>query len=281
MARIKPSPRARQRKREGEAAASQAAAPAKADCGSRHPLARRRALAAVVLAVVAVARARRPGHLAPRGAAGRRPRAVPAAGRRHHDFRLPEWIVGDVRGQVIETCRARGSAVDPRSRTFSATIENAFALHPWVESVERIEKQLSAGGARRAARTAGRWRWSRSPQGEARNCCRSTPAAFSLPADDVPLIRRSYLPRITGIVGQPPAGAAVGRPARRRRRRPGRAAGRRVGGAQPGEHRARRRGRRSKASSRYFVYDLVTRGGTRIVWGAAPQAALPARPTSP
>jgi hypothetical protein len=95
-----------------------------------------------------------------------------------------------------------------------------------------------------------------------------------LPADDVPLIRRQYLPRITGIVGQPPVGQ--------------RWEDQRVQGAVEivghlsevweslhltaitPRARPEIRGERQ-----FFVYDLVTRGGTQIIWGASPHAAAP------
>ena len=82
------------------------------------------------------------------------------------------------------------------------------------------------------------------------------------------------MPRITGIVGQPPAGQRWDDP--------------RVAGAvelavrladvwealhlQEIVPSARPE---VQGDRQYFVYDLVTRGGTRIVWGAAPQASVP------
>ena len=90
-----------------------------------------------------------------------------------------------------------------------------------------------------------------------------------LPADDVPLVRRRYLPRISGIVGQPPVGQKWDDP--------------RVAGATELASRladvwqslhlvdilpsARPE---ISAEQRYFVFSLITRGGTRVVWGAAP-----------
>jgi hypothetical protein len=96
-----------------------------------------------------------------------------------------------------------------------------------------------------------------------------------LPADDVPLIRRQYLPRITGIAGQPPVGQRWEDP--------------RVAGAVdlalaladvweplhlseicPSARTELQGGRQ------VFVYDIITRGGwTKIVWGAAPGEHAP------
>jgi hypothetical protein len=95
-----------------------------------------------------------------------------------------------------------------------------------------------------------------------------------LPAGDVPLIRRQYLPRIMGIVGQPPVGQRWEDP--------------RVQGAVEivgyladlweslhltaitPRARPEIRGERQ-----FFVYDIVTRGGTQIIWGASPHAGAP------
>lgn len=188
----------------------------------------------------------------------------------------PAWLVANVREQVIHTAGLdrRLSILDP---AFPETVQNAFALHPWIASVNRIEKLVPAGVQvdvtyREPVAVI------ETPFGDTRLLLPVDNRGVHLPADDVPLIRRQYLPRITGIVGQPPAGQRWEDP--------------RVGGA---VEIAARLGDVWEAlhlqeitpSTRpevkvtgseevqYFVYELVARGGTRIQWGPAPQAQAP------
>jgi hypothetical protein len=184
---------------------------------------------------------------------------------------LPEWIVGDVRGQVIESAGLAGrlSILDPN---FLGTIENAFALHPWVASVDRIEKRYPP-----AVYVELTYRQPiavvESPDGEGTQLLPVDAEGIHLPAADVPLIRRSYLPRITGIVGQPPLG---------QRWDDARVAGaidlsvrladvweslnlaNIVPSAWP----------EVQGDQKYFTYVLVNRGGTLIEWGAPPQTTV-------
>jgi hypothetical protein len=188
----------------------------------------------------------------------------------------PAWIAADVRDQVIHTAGLdrRLSLLDP---AFPETVKNAFSLHPWIASVNRIEKLVPAGVQldvtyRQPVAVI------ETPFGETRLLLPVDYRGVHLPADDVPLIRRQYLPRITGIVGQPPVGQRWEDP--------------RVGGAV--EIAALLGGvwealhlQEITPSTRpevkvtgseevqYFVYELVARGGTRIQWGPAPQARAP------
>jgi hypothetical protein len=112
------------------------------------------------------------------------------------------------------------------------------------------------------------------PQGETALLLPVDASGIHLPADDVPLIRRTYLPRITGIVGQPPVGRPWDDP--------------RVAGAVELAVRLADVWEalnlttivpsalvKVQGDHSYFAYDLVNRGGTRIAWGPAPQAAPP------
>jgi hypothetical protein len=181
----------------------------------------------------------------------------------------PEWIVADIRGQVIHSSGLDGrlSILDSG---FVEAIKHAFALHPWVLSVNRIEKrfppavnvELTYREPLAVIETA---------RGELLPVDRH---GLHLPAEDVPLIRREYLPRAIGIVGQPPVGQ--------------RWEDARVQGAieivgyltqvwEPlhlkvitPRARPEIRGERQ-----FFVYDIVTHGGTRIIWGASPHAGAP------
>jgi hypothetical protein len=239
---------------------------------SRHPLARRRALAGIMLAVVAA--------LALGGSAAWRVVSPMIVGGQRYVLHSdgitisdpPEWIVGDVRRQVIEASGLAGrlSILDPN---FVTSIEHAFALHPWVEKVLRIEKNYPPAvhvevTYRRPVAVI------EAPQGDAALLLPVDAQGIHLPADDVPLIRRTYLPRITGIVGQPPVGRTWDDP--------------RVAGAVELAVRLADVWEALNLTSivpsalvkvqgdhSYFAYDLVNRGGTRIAWGPAPQTAPP------
>lgn len=181
----------------------------------------------------------------------------------------PEWIVADVRSQVIHSSGLDGrlSILDPQ---LPETINRAFALHPWVQSIDRVEKRFPPAvhielTYRRPIAVIETVRGELLPVDV---------AGRRLPEDDVLLVRRKSLPRIAGIVGQPPLG-------------------------QPWED-ARAQGAVEIVTSlnevwdrlfldyitprvrpelrgerQFFIYDIVTRGGTRIIWGASPHAAAP------
>ena len=112
------------------------------------------------------------------------------------------------------------------------------------------------------------------PQGDITQLLPVDAHGINLPAADVPMIRRTYLPRISGVVGQPPTGQRWDDP-----RVPG-AVDLAVRLADEWEPlslaeivpsaRPEVQGERN-----YYLYDLVTRGGTRIVWGAAPHDGVP------
>jgi len=185
---------------------------------------------------------------------------------------LPEWITGDVRGEAVRNAGLAGrlSVLDD---AFVQVIEDAFVLHPWVESVDRITKSYPAGvhvelTYRRPVAVV---------ELVNQNVVQLIPIdrhGVHLPESDVPNIRKRYLPRIGNIVERPPVGQPWADP--------------RVLGAvelavqlEPvwkslhlvdilPSARAEIRNQR-----RYFLFDLITRTGTRIVWGAAPGTAPP------
>ncbi|MGI9428233.1 MAG: cell division protein FtsQ/DivIB, partial [Bythopirellula sp.] len=185
---------------------------------------------------------------------------------------LPEWITGEVRSEAIRNAGIIGrlSVLDD---AFAQVIEDAFVLHPWVESVERITKRYPAGAHVELTY--------RRPIAAVelvnQNVVQLIPIdrfGVHLPSSDVPNIRKRYLPRIGGVVERPPVGQPWTDP-------------RVLGAAEIAEQlapvwesmhlvdilpsaRPEIRGR-----MRYFVFDLITRGGTRVVWGAAPSAAPP------
>lgn len=185
---------------------------------------------------------------------------------------LPEWITGDVRGEAVRNAGLAGrlSVLDD---AFVQVIEDAFVLHPWVESVDRITKSYPAGvhvelTYRRPVAVV---------ELVNQNVVQLIPIdrhGVHLPASDVPNIRKRYLPRIGNIVERPP----VGQPWADQRV---------LGAAELAEQLAQvweslhlvdilpSARPEIRAGQRYFVFDLITRGGTRIVWGAAPGTAPP------
>jgi len=239
---------------------------------STHSLARLRAKAAIVAGVVALlAFGGRAVWLqvAPRVAAGDR-YLLPA-----EEITVnqpPEWIAADVRGQVISNAGLdrRLSVLDPG---FIASIEGAFALHPWVASVQKIEKRFPP-----AVRVELIYRKPVAaievPAADGFQLLPVDWRGVRLPAADVPAIRLRYLPRLTGVVGTPAEGQRWDDP-----RVPGAVdLAMRLADSWESLHlfeivpsaRPEVQGDR-----RYFVYDLRSGGGTQIVWGAPPLENLP------
>ena len=185
---------------------------------------------------------------------------------------LPEWITSDIRSQVVQR-----SGLDRRLSVLDAgfmqVVEDAFVLHPWVESVDQIIKSYPPGVQVDLTY--------RQPVAVVEMAVRQgiqfvpvDKQAVHLPSGDVPEIRKRYLPRIGGIVARPPEGQKW--------------SDQRVTGAvelaqQLADHweefhlvdilpstRPEIRG-----EHRFYVFDLITRGGTRIVWGPSPAMKIP------
>ncbi len=184
---------------------------------------------------------------------------------------LPEWIKADVRMEVV-----RNSGLDRQlsvlDEAFASVVEDAFALHPWVESVDKITKSYPPAvyvdlTFRRPVAVVE---------------LASAAGVQLVPVDrhgvqlpkDVPDIFKRYLPRIGGIVGHPPEGQQWADP-------------RVIGATELAEllsgtwealhlvdilPSARAE---IQDQHRYFVFNLITQGGTRIEWGAAPSNAPP------
>ncbi len=274
MARMKPdqSNAAPAAKRKTAKAPKKKAASAELLAAGRHPLARRRAKAALVLAVVSL--------LAIGGrAVWLRVATTVAAGERYllpaeaiTVNKPPEWIAADVRGQVIHNAGLdrRLSILD---LGFVSAIESAFALHPWVAAVNSIEKSYPP-----AVHVELTYRKPVAaievPSGDSFQLLPVDSRGVRLPAADMPAIRLNYLPRLTGVVGPPPEGQRWDDP-----RVPGAVdLAMRLADVWESLHlfeivpsaRPEIQGDR-----RYFIYDLRSGGGTQIVWGAPPQEILP------
>jgi hypothetical protein len=181
----------------------------------------------------------------------------------------PPWIRSDIKAQVLRDTGLVGtiSLLDDWS-ILSRRVRDAFEFHPWIAAVERITKRLPASlhieltyrrpiAAVEASNSGG---VSYLPIDE---------RGVRLPEADLTEAERRYLPRIAGIAGRPLVGDVWPDP-------------RVTGGARliaaladiwqqlrlveiialpqsQGDDRAP-----------LYTFEIVTSGGTRILWGAAP-----------
>ena len=181
----------------------------------------------------------------------------------------PDWVTADVLTDVLRSSGLAEdlSVLDPRARD---AVEEAFLLHPWIASVDRIEKRYPPAlhvdvTFRRPVAVV------EVPGPSGAELLPIDGEGTLLPAGDVPEIRRRYLPRVGGIVGRPPVGQRWPDP-------------RVIGAAELASLLADQWQElhlvdilpsarpEVRGNGRYYLYDFVTRGGTRIVWGAAPSA---------
>lgn len=184
----------------------------------------------------------------------------------------PEWTSADVSAEVI-----RNTGLDGRLSTlddsFMSVVEDAFVLHPWIASVEKIKKLYPDGvHVEVTYRKPVAVVEMSSPQGML--LVPVDHQAVHLPAKDVPEVYKRYLPRIQNVVDRPPVGQRWDDP--------------RVAGAADLAARLAEVWEQLSLvdilpstrpeildEHRYYVYDLMTRGGTRVVWGAAPAQSPP------
>ena len=184
----------------------------------------------------------------------------------------PEWIQGNFLSQVVRDAGLDGrlSLLDD---SFAEVVEDAFVLHPWVERVERIEKRHPRGvyvelDFREPIAVV---------EMSAAEGVLYVPVdrqGYHLPHRDLAEVRKRYLPRIGGIVGRPPVGqqwpdARVIGAARLAQQLRSEWDSLHLVDILPSAR------PEIRGDHRYFVYELVTKGGTRVVWGAAPDASPP------
>ena len=179
----------------------------------------------------------------------------------------PNWIRSDIRAEVMRTAglENRLSLLD---EDLFRRLREAFEGHPWVKRVVRIERNfppsvniqieyrrpIAAVETRVAGRTL---------------LLPVDAAAVRLPADDFTSAERQHLPRVLQIEGQPALGQ-VWNDARVQ------------GAARLAELLADSwtklglvdivpsRYPEVDGETRYFTFEIVTQGGTRIQWGPAP-----------
>lgn len=190
-----------------------------------------------------------------------------------HTTPPPEWVRSDVRSQVLASAGLRdGLSSLQSSGELEQRLSDAFRFHPWVESVNRIVKtppnQLQVDLTYRTPLLA---------VGDAARpgeLLLADASAVRLPEGDLAVAELRRLPRVT----LPAAGVETSRPLRGEPWRDERVRGAvalasglgtawwdlGLAGMAPSQ-RIEVRG-----AHRYFTYELVSAGGTRIAWGAAP-----------
>jgi hypothetical protein len=179
----------------------------------------------------------------------------------------PAWIRSDLKTQVLRDAGLTTlSALDDWD-TLSRRIADAFEFHPWVDSVDRITKRLPAAleveiTYRRPVAAV------ESGDSNGISLLPVDRNAIRLPEADLTEVELRYLPRIAGVTGRPLIGDAWNDP-------------RVVGGAKlaaslgdvwqqlrlveiiaaiPS----------ANSHSQSYSFDIITSGGTRVVWGSAP-----------
>lgn len=186
---------------------------------------------------------------------------------------LPEWIRSDIKAQALAEAGLYGelSVLDPPEQV-NQRIVDALQFHPWVKDVRRIE--LSPPNRMRIDLTYRRPVAAVELAEEgASHLLPVDEEAVRLPQADLTETELRYLPRIAGAQPKPRVGEAW--------------VDERVRGAlaligRLGEDWSRLlledvipSQREIRGPKQFFRYELVTRGGTKIVWGAAPYVAAP------
>lgn len=187
---------------------------------------------------------------------------------------LPAWIRSDIKSQVLRDSGLVGAvSILDNWDSLARRIKDAFELHPWVASVDRITRRLPGSldielKYRRPIAAV---------ESSDRNGVMYLPIdehAVRLPENDLTETERRYLPRVSGITGRPQVGDVWDDP-------------RVIGGARLAAQLAdvwqqlrlveitatlRSNGRNEKPSC---VFEIVTSGNTRIIWGATPGQESP------
>ncbi len=187
----------------------------------------------------------------------------------------PPWIRSDIKAEVIRDGGLVGtmSLLDPWE-TLSRRVREAFQFHPWVHSVERITKRppLELEIELRYRRPIAAVE---STDSDGIAFLPIDVHAVRLPEGDLSDAERRHLPRISGIAGRPLVGDKWQDM-------------RVVGAAQLAASLADiwrqlhlveilpSADPSSNEERLIYYFELVTTGGTRIVWGSAPGQDLPA-----
>jgi hypothetical protein len=181
----------------------------------------------------------------------------------------PSWIRSDIKADVLRDAGLDGTlSVLDDWPAISLRIQQAFEFHPWVASVERISRRLPSAleielQYRRPIAAI------ESSDGDSVALLPIDAQAIRLPEGDLTVVELRYLPRISGISGRPLVGDVWNDQ-------------RVVGGAKIAvaladiwqqlrliEIIASPQQQASGAVLGY-TFEIVTSGGTRILWGAPP-----------
>ncbi|MEM6329623.1 MAG: hypothetical protein AAF790_05175 [Planctomycetota bacterium] len=188
----------------------------------------------------------------------------------------PPWVRTDIRLEALRDAGLTGLSIFDPPEQLQARLSDAFRFHPWVESVGAITKRppnrveiqltyrrpLAAVEVRHGVETAAAALWAVDSH------------AVRLPSEDLTAAELRHLPRVVGVDSTTLPGEVW---------RDTRVQGAVTLATHFGEDWrglfltdiVPRRSPEVFGDLRYPVFDLVTRGGTRIVWGAAPNAAPP------
>lgn len=186
----------------------------------------------------------------------------------------PEWIRRDLAEQIYRDLSLEGplSILDDQ---LLERVRNAFALHPWVAKVERVQRQYPA-----TIRVDVVYRRPVCVVEAAGRLVVIDAEGVILPDEDFSPVEKSRYPRLTGIDTSPlgPVGTRWGHP--------------RVTGAAEiaavllpawetlGLDRIIPSAMPASAPDEEQTYELLTRKGTWIFWGKAPSAEGPREPSA-
>jgi hypothetical protein len=187
----------------------------------------------------------------------------------------PPWIRSDIKSEVLRDAGLVGNlSVLADWDALVHQVRQAFEFHPWIAAVKSVRRslpnaleiELEYRVPVAAVESSGQGGVALLP---------IDAAAIRLPEADLTDVERRYLPRVSNVAGRPLVGDVWDDP-------------RVVGGAKlaaaladvwrplrlveilPSPHPV------VQADVRYYTYELVTSGGTRVVWGAAPGEELSA-----
>jgi hypothetical protein len=181
----------------------------------------------------------------------------------------PPWIRADVKAEVLRDAALVGtlSVIDDHVR-LQRRVRDAFAFHPWVAAVGQIKIGLPA-----SLEVELRYRQPvaavESVDGQTVSYLPIDATGVRLPDADFSDFERRSLPRISGVAGRPSIGESwsderVTSAATLAARLADIWSQLRLVEIVPSMH-AQVRGDAS-----FYAFEIVTSGGTRIVWGAAP-----------
>jgi hypothetical protein len=181
----------------------------------------------------------------------------------------PTWIRSDIKSEVLRDSGLVGTvSVLDEWDSLTKRVKDAFELHPWVASVEHITRRLPSSldielKYRRPIAAVE----SSDPSGVM--FLPIDDHAVRLPEGDLTETERRYLPRVSGIMGRPRIGDVWDDP-------------RVIGAAKLAAQLAdvwqqlrlveifANAPNSTRDDKALYTFEIVTTGGTRIIWGATP-----------